>query len=73
MDKNAVKQFEIDAMRYSLRGEPLILDKWISEMAVNNAKFLDERIRLVVKPRPKLIPDKLWLKLASLFLEIHSL
>lgn len=47
--------------------------EWIHERLINEAsrKFIAE-IELKIKPAPKWIPKRLWLKLAGLFIELET-
>lgn len=43
----------------------------IVDIADKREKILTDRIKLVVKQQPRFISRKLWLKLASIFLQIN--
>ncbi len=52
-----------------------ILRDFVNQASKNIAEGLvlrtDQRIAVVIKPRPKLIPNNIWLRLASLFIYIE--
>lgn len=72
MDKDKI-QFKFDSPGDFLGGQdPYVLEEWTTRIAINDSDILEQRLRLAIKPRPKPIPEKLWLKLASIFLKIEQ-
>ena len=49
-----------------------VIDEFTIRFATQYGAVLDEHIRFVLKPRPKLIPEKLWIWLAARFLVIEK-
>ena len=43
----------------------LVLDEFVYEVTFQRAKIIEEHIRLVVRPRPRWVPQRLWYRLVA--------
>jgi hypothetical protein len=50
----------------------MVLDDITYSVTLNKAKYLEERLLILLKPCPRYIPYKLWIKLAAKFIVIQE-